>query len=781
MQALFKKYNARMVNFGEEIDYNTLIDVITNADTRIKSLIITNNYYSPVQQLADGTVKSFDNNIKSELIAKMVLSGNSQLFSFDDSFKYEFGQDKVTQVAYKDDAKDEYSTNIYSISSEAKIVIPKANLNDQNETNASVLKENEILQIFAPNLVVTKEYSTYVKYYLTVTGPDASTDPIPADTDYQLKENEYLNLYYKDSNDIQQEVVLTHPSIIYSNIALQRNTVSSWTTNVDSNSDWFENSNTYNYLYTGKYIQVKEISQSKLTYKTKYYFKLNNPTNTLKINEVDAQGNFILKPYILQENEYFLYTNSSSTQVVLLGSGTKLSMPEGYILDQTLGDVDLSSIEVENIDWVQLGLQGITTSGNITNVCLDTIDLKIISLGQGTYFATEGDSITVTNNPQKLPTPFKYATILGTTHNIQELQTYAIKGIDWEVQSRLNINTSFDNSQLLETNHTITLSYDKEGTRNVSIKGSNSVDYITFNYPVVLSGGQSIDAQVLNYYGDLNYSLTAYTYKVNNQYNNNSLYKRSVNGLLTFTGTQYIENSNKAFTLPFSFDITEKDVSTLPAWAKNGTTPKYNVPAWLLPVYICTEGDASITVSYSDGNVYLYDPLKENLTTKATSLKGQDGKFYCLYIKPKNDVVSEVGSNKNLSITFSGTNLNEQTYINIGNITKISGINVEEIECADVNGLYVLSENSTVTAVDAQGSTITHTYQNFENIIRHINMLDINNIFNWTYLPDSSNIVSEPTNPISIWNVNHLYNQYTLPKINFNNYKINVNSSSIKL
>lgn len=209
--ALFNKYNSRNLTFGEEISYDDLINTVLKADNRIKSFIVNNTGYSISQVNTSGltitqnTQPSIDDNL---LVARMILAGNVQLFNIDTEFNYDFGQ--VDSQVVKVDNED----IINSITTEVNLNIPVYS----SATEGYELKENEIIQIYSPNLISVTNYSNNVGYQCNL------NNPIPADTDYELKGNETIVLTYLDSNNIQQTDILSAGKIVNSNISLKTTT-----------------------------------------------------------------------------------------------------------------------------------------------------------------------------------------------------------------------------------------------------------------------------------------------------------------------------------------------------------------------------------------------------------------------------------------------------------------------------------------------------------------------------------------------------------------------------
>ena len=57
--------------------------------------------------------------------------------------------------------------------------------------------------------------------------------------------------------------------------------------------------------------------------------------------------------------------------------------------------------------------------------------------------------------------------------------------------------------------------------------------------------------------------------------------------------------------------------------------------------------------------------------------------------------------------------------------------------------------------------------------------IDTQNTFDLTYIVPEENKVLKPLDGKSYFNINHIYNKYTLAEIDFNNYSIRVNPSNI--
>lgn len=96
--AISNNFNARNVEFGEELVRDELKRVIIGADSRIKDITLDFDYYmkamtgSGLEYGLDSMDIFSDSTILVDLIAKNVLAGRVCLFDFEDRFIFEYGQ-----------------------------------------------------------------------------------------------------------------------------------------------------------------------------------------------------------------------------------------------------------------------------------------------------------------------------------------------------------------------------------------------------------------------------------------------------------------------------------------------------------------------------------------------------------------------------------------------------------------------------------------------------------------------------------------------------------------
>jgi len=179
---LFKNFNARKLEYGEEIPYDSLLKCIQEADSRIKMVSLNEPEIETYYMYPDGTeykldpkTKEYNNDsegkIYNKLLVKNILAGKIPLFNFDNRIKYSLG-DKITDTEtsliggerkYSNgtslDAATKKSNSITHITSSLKFTKNKKYEN-------YILNPNQMLQLISPSLHTIKSYPVYVNYHL---------------------------------------------------------------------------------------------------------------------------------------------------------------------------------------------------------------------------------------------------------------------------------------------------------------------------------------------------------------------------------------------------------------------------------------------------------------------------------------------------------------------------------------------------------------------------------------------------------------------------------------
>lgn len=165
-KAIYQKFNMRKLDFGQEIPFDTLLETIESADTRIKNVSLDEPALYTVFQTADGNEYSLasytavkDTTTKSlynKLAVRNILAGRIALFNYDTSFKADFDE-----TAYDGgDIKPIYPTDTtYGIK---KI----QGFCDLPVDSSVTLTEGEVVKFRFPNITTTTTFSAYTNYYL---------------------------------------------------------------------------------------------------------------------------------------------------------------------------------------------------------------------------------------------------------------------------------------------------------------------------------------------------------------------------------------------------------------------------------------------------------------------------------------------------------------------------------------------------------------------------------------------------------------------------------------
>jgi hypothetical protein len=215
--ALYKAFNARNVDYGYEIPFDTLLSVIQNADSRIKNVSLAEPTYETDIMKADTSnteVALLSDDGKTYLkniIAKNVLAGKISLFDYDKQFPYEFGQLNTTTITQLKSASTQSLIPLVVSGSGTTASPYKASL------DTFTLRANETIQLISPNLTTSITYPAYVNYRFV---PADSTTTISANEEYMLKSGDLFRINYTDSNNVEQNILYSAGQIIRPNFTL---------------------------------------------------------------------------------------------------------------------------------------------------------------------------------------------------------------------------------------------------------------------------------------------------------------------------------------------------------------------------------------------------------------------------------------------------------------------------------------------------------------------------------------------------------------------------------
>lgn len=470
--ALYKNFNAREVNFGEPIEYDYLIEVIKSADPRIKSVILDEPSYEAYIMFSnekEGTADSANTIILSDtehlgsernnILATLIANGNCQLYNFTEDFDFKFGQE--IQSIHKD---------IETIKTLASITLSGAD---------HEVQPNEHIMLTSPSYVSTKTYTYHVEYKNNGSAISKGTASTIDGT---------INLKWQSSGSTVEET-LPVGSVIKSSIDIP------------------ENMSSYAILGQTDTIELMELNQitfdGNSTVKLKdlnCYWLLNNSTNTLFEKDETTSNVTKTYSYVLDQDEYFLYTDADKNGLVILGSGTKIEIQTGGNLTYDIScpvislDVDNVTEELEDIDWYNF-------IAPVTSLKLVEQDFVIASEG-----AKVSSTASITLNNSYVPINDKIITIDGKQYESSETVPYSIR-------SRLDLNSSVVAPQLLKAGQSVTVNVHSTSAVQPATIGSGN--FILFNTPVIRSGGESIDMTALDSAGKVTYPASVVAFQWN--------------------------------------------------------------------------------------------------------------------------------------------------------------------------------------------------------------------------------------------------------------------------
>lgn len=189
-KAISDNFNASKVEFGEELNYDTVKKVIEEADSRINYVRLSDfNYHTKAMLKNSGDhlnareielTDSYDGStLLVDLAAKNVIAGRLCLFNFDDNFNYRYGQIDGSVLEDFDSL-----VSLLTINSEGG----SEGAWEYNYT----LNDNEFVEIYYPNYYSDKTYGSYVLYNFVrgTTGRQA----VPAGSEYRLALDEHIDL-----------------------------------------------------------------------------------------------------------------------------------------------------------------------------------------------------------------------------------------------------------------------------------------------------------------------------------------------------------------------------------------------------------------------------------------------------------------------------------------------------------------------------------------------------------------------------------------------------------
>lgn len=721
--ALMKQFNSRQVDYGYEIPYETIVFTIENADERIKLVNLLDPEVTTKCLIVDSDsstgyseVNYFDDTINNYYLntvaTKNVLAGRIELFEKDTRFPFMFGQSLVA-------GKGPIINNLIKMDTTASI-------SSTSLVNGYTLQENEVIQMIAPNLTSELSYTYGVNYLFT----SSTTDSIAAETEYQLKAGETLRIYYTDSTDKPHYIEYIQGDIIKPNFKLVSGEAPSTALSIpviwEGGSG--ESQNFYQ-LGVEEKIEKRRIASNDIKYNNVvptqlvcFWIRKNTNNELFVENDAhkDSGGQVEYYETVLNADEYFIYTNVNKTELVILGSGTKLRAQgmNGLAVNQSWQNSNPNNLTIESISTNGIGAFDNLDWKYINNTQFTATEMQILTLSSGDTIQISAISSDLTNafTPIDSSSVVTY-TILG--QESQQLPQYMISGMQWQIKSRLDVKAGLGIAQRLYDNQIVTLySGDVSSPTSTTLNGSNIENYyLSFSEFVDVYGDDDIDLSVTNLQSSQpEYTLSVYFY------NQSTISYGDVSNIFAESTSQNlysikIDSNSGPLTLPFIKIENESQIFAL----------YYNKSSDL--------ESESLTISSNNATgIRLYNSGNEFSNS--------------VQIEDKGLVTIEINTDSDISqIIITPNNPSGTTSILLSSPCVFTGLN----------------------------SILNLSQQQQEALLANIKTQSNNNFY-YLYTPDNSSVidVDDLSAPESLWNSNNVCNLMVLGEIDLTDANFNI-------
>lgn len=762
-QALIKNFNSRKLDYGYEIPYDSIVEIVQNADTRIKTVSIADPELTTYVLLKDGSeVKYIDINNPAnskylDILALNILAGKASLFEFNNDFLYDYGHVPAVKVGNNYQSRFD---NIKGLKTELAVTADALK-------NGYKLKKHEVIQLFSPNTTSERSFAIGAYYAL-----DGFTIRPKANELFTLGENQSILFAWNDSSstsDIKDHFIeYTSSEMNIDGIKTHLSSAPSFKANFDL-QDSSQSGTKIKYksgsekpmimLTSTQEIarQVKverELSYETLSGKTLHcYWILNNKSEPL----FDPN----IKKRILAENEYFIWTDDTYSTLNILGSGTKLTLkclqsynnyaqwekPKKIISLESINNAGLAAFSI--YDWTDINFK----SDNSDSLTLT--EMEIYSFNEGDTVKAEIESIsTLSNKPQKLVEDTEFQYELASENQFTTIPAKPA-GFEWEVKSRLDIEASKTLAQELDVKDSsyqniYVITTDPETSIDLKTSSSSIFSiYLNSSTYINKPGSDFIDLGVteIDAKGDLkpaaSYPISLYVYA-----KEDIVFGTSQN-IPDAEGNYYFSiNSFKSFTSELDLPLDLSLLGTL--------TSLY--PASLISIYLSLENEDAKNLTFK---------IKQENGTDAipyTNFKIYD---YTVFDNQSPKVLTELKPGLNILLVVfeqesAGTPRFEiypsseiaDTSNPLGSII-ISRINiVEDLNKSFNLTIFGTNEDAAKTALLNKINTLQKKED--KNLFYYLNNNDE------SYMLNSDDISS----PEALWDTNNIANKFTLAQLN---------------
>ena len=762
--ALYRKFNARNIDFGVEIEYDDIVDTIVGADSRIKYVNLNQPEYVFKVMMSNDLIGSAENaklltpSQQVDILCKMITAGNIQLYNFNHDFAYDFGQ--TLSTIYPTD--DTPITSITTKSEIATVDIPDSEGKYLGD-NGYAVKKNENIILYTASLISKISYTAYINIRLVNSAGELIL--IDANNYYVLKEGDKFYVNYVDSNNVTQNISYPSGTIIRPNFNTKDIADDGGYSITKPSPDEQEGDVDYYMINTLQQIDIMEENKTEFSPGLNcLWFTLDRKTGsttedgtqqiTYTLFDAVTKATETTQERLLQNNEYFIYTNADRNELVMLTSGTKIvrTLQEGKDYPEVsctnllnAGDITSSGQSaVGDNDWVTW----LSSWGD-----LSVHEQSIVTLGEGSLLRgtfDEGVS-SISNDPVIIYNP-EYRTSSSTAASgvswtnlpIVDLGEAKNDNFEWHVMSRLVLSAGSDTPQELAEGQSITFNDDEQP----SIEGGENIN-IMLNIPLTLAGGNNMDVTSTSEDGTVSAPLKIYKFTSADVMIGKSILARNEDGYMR------IPASGSSVELPFAFGTDNANAYYLIPIIKSLSGNNLSIAV-----------DAGTIKNYVGGE--LSNPTVPEVGAITPDSIKNAGTYYLLVD----------GIATKLTVTWkaaSGSQLDTTDFVLVGNIYKVyktdtySDVVTETINYIN-QGLEEDERKSAadlfdaITAVQtaAGGVIFDYTYE-----VNELDSLDFTVVKGTT---QENNALA----PKMMWDINHVCNKFTIAQMDTKNSSITV-------
>lgn len=549
--SLFIALNSKEMLFGEGVDYDIMYNAILTADDRIKAVSleyptyetyviytdgisfkelrvdsdslggyapandtseVTSLYYydtatkKMVQESAWKSGRSYYtfnqdlenlwNSFRAEIFAKNVLIGTTPLYNKDNRFVYSLNQTDTTMYG-----------NIQNITSVATI--------NPDVDKSYTVSKNENILITTPTLIKESEYSSYVKFQYKL------SRAVSQNSDYMLENDDYIIFFWKAKSEDEYYTYIKYSGndgnspanyICPSVSLLETNIKAGISSDFDGLPDGkhtLQSLSTLNEYVTELAGSTYVLSGlNKITTKKINTIHLNNDEDGASFaywitndREGDEEGTVTCKlnfdskgTYILDKEEYFIYTNADKTALYVLGQGTRLEKQKNFTFSsdscELVDYISLLQYGPDAIDnWVTFNSVSSTDKTSLQKFYATEMTQTLV--GEGATVYLEGDDLDLDPLNSTFSSPIE-SNIRITFADESEDLILPKTSEGYQLKTLLRIRTGPTTPQTLLTNQTVTLSGNNTSRNlsNTTILSSREIDMSgATSYDVTKIGG----------------------------------------------------------------------------------------------------------------------------------------------------------------------------------------------------------------------------------------------------------------------------------------------------